>query len=111
VSSVPGRSRGVDVRRVEGLAGGLNGTDVVIDVTDPDTIEQGPTTESWTDVVGALQRTGAGHISIALVAVGAALAPSSPRPGRRAGDAYPRSLSRRGPDRADAGRARGRTGR
>src|SRR5215472_11244678 len=52
------RSRGVDVRRGEGLADALNGADAVIDVTHPDTIEQGAATEFWTDVAGALQRTG-----------------------------------------------------
>ena len=35
------RSRGVDLRSGEGLAGALNGADAVIDVTHPDTIEQG----------------------------------------------------------------------
>ena len=33
--------------------------DAVIDVTHPDTIEQGAATEFWTDVAGSLQRTGA----------------------------------------------------
>jgi uncharacterized protein YbjT (DUF2867 family) len=59
-------SSGVDVRSGEGLAGALKGADVVIDVTNPKTIEQGPTTEFWTEVASALQRTGAeqgvGHI-------------------------------------------------
>jgi hypothetical protein len=53
------RSRGVDVRSGEGLVDALNGADAVIDVTHPDTIEQGAATEFWTDVAGALQRTGA----------------------------------------------------
>jgi uncharacterized protein YbjT (DUF2867 family) len=53
------RSRGVDVRSGEGLADALHGADAVIDVTHPDTIEQGAATEFWTDVAGSLQRTGA----------------------------------------------------
>jgi hypothetical protein len=53
------RSRGVDVRRGESLADALSGADAVIDVTHQDTIEQGAATEFWTDVAGALQRTGA----------------------------------------------------
>ena len=48
------RSRGMDVRSGEGLADALNGADAVIDVTHPDTIEQGAATEFWTDVAGAL---------------------------------------------------------
>jgi uncharacterized protein YbjT (DUF2867 family) len=54
-------SAGVDVLTGEGLAGALTGIDVVIDVTNPKTIEQGPATEFWTEVAGALQRTGAGQ--------------------------------------------------
>lgn len=52
-------SSGVDVRSGEGLAGALNGADVIIDVTNPPTIEQGPATEFFAEVAGALQRTGA----------------------------------------------------
>jgi uncharacterized protein YbjT (DUF2867 family) len=57
--AVLSRSRGVDVRSGDGLARALNGADVVIDVTHPDTIERGAATEFWTEVAGALQRTGA----------------------------------------------------
>jgi uncharacterized protein YbjT (DUF2867 family) len=52
-------ARGVDARTGEGLAEALEGTGTVIDVTHPGTIEQGPATEFWTEVAGALQRTGA----------------------------------------------------
>jgi uncharacterized protein YbjT (DUF2867 family) len=60
------RSRGVDVRSGEGLADALTDVETVIDVTNAGTTEQGPATEFFTDVAGALQRTGAergvGHI-------------------------------------------------
>lgn len=57
--AVLSRSRGVDVRGGEGLAGALDGADAVIDVTHPGTIEQGSATKFWADVAGALQHTGA----------------------------------------------------
>lgn len=53
------RSRGVDLRTGQGLARALDGTDVVIDTANPDTIEQGPATEFFTDVASALQHAGA----------------------------------------------------
>jgi uncharacterized protein YbjT (DUF2867 family) len=53
------RSQGVDVRSGEGLAEGLKGADVVIDVTHPDTLEQGAATDFWADVAGARQWSGA----------------------------------------------------
>jgi len=53
------RSRGVDVRTGAGLADALNGADVVVDVTHPDTIEKEQATRFCPDVAGALQRTGA----------------------------------------------------
>lgn len=57
--AVLSRSRGVNVRSGEGLADALTGADVVIDVTHPDTIEQAPAAQFWTDVAGGLQRAGA----------------------------------------------------
>jgi uncharacterized protein YbjT (DUF2867 family) len=51
-------SAGVDVRGGEGLAEALEGADVVVDVTNPKTIEQGPATEFWTEVATALQHAG-----------------------------------------------------
>jgi uncharacterized protein YbjT (DUF2867 family) len=60
------RSRDMDVHSGDGLADALKGAGAVIDVTHPDTIEQGPATEFWTEVAAALQRTGTeqgvGHI-------------------------------------------------
>jgi uncharacterized protein YbjT (DUF2867 family) len=60
------RSHGVDVRSGQGLAEALEGTDVVIDTAHPDTIEQGPAAEFFTEVAGVLQRAcagqGVGHI-------------------------------------------------
>jgi uncharacterized protein YbjT (DUF2867 family) len=53
------RSRGVDVRSGDGLAAALEGVDVVIDTANPDTIEEGPATEFFTQEATALQRAGA----------------------------------------------------
>jgi len=52
-------SSGVYVRGGEGLADARQGADVVIDVTNPKSIEQRPATEFWTKIAGALQCTGA----------------------------------------------------
>jgi uncharacterized protein YbjT (DUF2867 family) len=57
--AVLSRSRGVDVRSGQGVAGALKGAEVLIDVTNPDTIAQGPAAEFWTDVAGVLQSNGA----------------------------------------------------
>ena len=60
------RSRGVDARNGQGLGEALRGASVVVDVTHPDSLEQEPATEFWTDVATSLQRTGdaqgVGHI-------------------------------------------------
>lgn len=53
------RSRGIDVLQGDGLAAALQDIDVVIDVTNPDTIEQGPATQFFTNVVGMLLGVGA----------------------------------------------------
>lgn len=53
------RSRGINLRTNEGLFQALKGIDVVIDVSNPDTIEQAPATEFFTQVAGALQHVGA----------------------------------------------------
>lgn len=53
------RSRGVDVRTGDGLADALRGVEAVIDVTNPGTTEEGPTTAFFTDVAESLQRVGA----------------------------------------------------
>jgi uncharacterized protein YbjT (DUF2867 family) len=52
------RSRGVDMLSGDGLADALTGVDVVIDTANPDTVEEGPATEFFTDEATALQRTG-----------------------------------------------------
>jgi len=52
------RSRGVDVLSGEGLAEALAGVDVVIDTANPDTVEEGPATEFFTQEATALQRAG-----------------------------------------------------
>lgn len=50
------RANGVDVRTDEELALALTGVDVVIDVTNSDTIEEHAASEFFVDVAGALQR-------------------------------------------------------
>lgn len=53
------RSRGVDVRTGRGVADALTDVEVLVDATQPDTLEQGPATEFFTEVSSTLQRTGA----------------------------------------------------
>lgn len=55
------RSHGVDMRSGEGLSDALAGVDVVIDVVQPDTLEQGPAADFFTAVASSLQRCGAGR--------------------------------------------------
>lgn len=43
----------------QGLSNALDGVDVVIDVANASTIEEGPATEFFTTVAGNLQRAGA----------------------------------------------------
>lgn len=53
------RSRGIDLYSGDVLPAALAGVDAVIDVTQPDTIDQGPATDFYTTVAGMLQRVGA----------------------------------------------------
>lgn len=53
------RSRGIDVRAGEGLAAALDGVETVIDVTNPDTIEESAATAFFTDTARTLHRVGA----------------------------------------------------
>jgi uncharacterized protein YbjT (DUF2867 family) len=53
------RSRGVDARNGDGLAGALDGVNAIIDATKSETLEEGPATEFFEAVAGNLQREGA----------------------------------------------------
>jgi uncharacterized protein YbjT (DUF2867 family) len=52
-------SHGVDVRSGEGLAKALEGVDVVVDVANSDTTEEGPATDFFVAVARSLQQVGA----------------------------------------------------
>jgi uncharacterized protein YbjT (DUF2867 family) len=52
------RSAGVDTRTGEGLAAALAGVQVIIDTTNPGTVEEGPATEFFVESSAALQRLG-----------------------------------------------------
>ena len=53
------RSAGVDARTGAGLAGALEGVEVIIDATNPPTIRRGAATAFFTQVTGRLQSVGA----------------------------------------------------
>jgi uncharacterized protein YbjT (DUF2867 family) len=65
-SVVLSRSTGVDVRTRVGLTDALRGVDAVIDVANPDTIEEGPAADFFVSVARSLQKMGTklgvGHI-------------------------------------------------
>jgi uncharacterized protein YbjT (DUF2867 family) len=53
------RATGIDVRKGDGLVSALRGVDVIIDVTNPDTIDEAAASAFYSEVAGNLQRVGA----------------------------------------------------